>query len=87
MRLYIISEHFTQLIVMMSGCCLQVPDVMVAQGQHRLTVEGLVYGMGDVGVPVFRNDTNLTFSPKYISFFIQTDKAIYMQETYGEYYG
>jgi hypothetical protein len=53
---------------------LQVPET-VSKGEHKLVVEGHV--SGGRGDPIFHNETLLTFDPKYVSLFIQTDKPMY----------
>ena len=51
------------------------------QGDHKLTVEGLV-GSG-VGQAMFFNETKVLFDTKFVSLFIQTDHPMYYPEQAG----
>jgi hypothetical protein len=59
--------------------CLQVPD-SVLPGKHQLVVEGLVEGRN----AIFRNSTEVFFSTKYVSLFIQTHLPVYYPPQKGE---
>ena len=51
-------------------------------GNYTLLVEGRP-GDGSGGV-IFRNETDLMFSSKHVSVFIQTDKQLYNKKDTGE---
>lgn len=55
---------------------LRVPPTSVA-GSYRLRVEGTLDDM--LGGIAFTNETELFFSPRSMTIFIQTDKPVYMQ--------
>ncbi|KAF4531995.1 hypothetical protein B566_EDAN006540 [Ephemera danica] len=55
---------------------LRVPATSVA-GRYHLRVEGTLDDM--LGGIAFRNETELFFSPRSMTIFIQTDKPVYMQ--------
>lgn len=61
---------------------LQIPATSV-KGRYRLKVEGL-YDRISGGI-AFLNETDLTFSQRSMTVFIQTDKPIYMQGEKGWY--
>lgn len=50
-------------------------------GNYRLRVEGITDGA--FGGTAFVNETDLTFSERSLTIFIQTDKPVYMQGQTG----
>lgn len=59
---------------------LRVPPTSV-KGNYRLRVEGILDDM--LGGIFFQNDTQLEFSPRSMTIFIQTDKPVYVQGQIG----
>lgn len=60
---------------------LRIPPTSVA-GNYRLRVEGTLDDM--LGGVAFSNETDLFFSPRSMTIFIQTDKPVYMQGQKGK---
>lgn len=60
---------------------LRVPPTSV-KGNYRLRVEGTFDDM--LGSIFFQNDTQLEFSPRSMTIFIQTDKPVYVQGQIGK---
>ena len=60
---------------------VQVPKTSV-EGQYRLRVEGNDNGL--VGGTAFVNETDVRFSLRAMTIFIQTDKPVYMQGQTGK---
>lgn len=58
-----------------------MPQTGVLQGKHKLIIEGLINGIQ--GNEMFRNETVVSFDPKYVSLFIQTDFPFYYAEQTG----
>jgi CD109 antigen len=59
---------------------IQVPRTSI-EGDYRLRVEGNDNGL--VGGTAFVNETELHFSKRSMTIFIQTDKPVYMQGQTG----
>ncbi len=59
----------------------QIPPTSLF-GSYKLKVEGDVHGV--LGGTAFSNETELQYSQRSMTIFIQTDKPIYMQGETGE---
>lgn len=61
-------------------CMFQIPSTS-APGEYKLRVEGLYDDV--LGGAQFINETDLTFSQRSMTIFIQLDKPVYMQGETG----
>ncbi|KAB7495813.1 Antigen, partial [Armadillidium nasatum] len=57
----------------LSNMLLKIPDMSI-QGDWQLRVEGRE---GTSQIPVFKNTTKLTFSPRFLTILIQTSRPVY----------
>lgn len=79
---------------------MQKVPVTVRPGTHKLIVEGLVQNpatrpavVSNVSnvfsyesyLPIFHNESFVTFSPKYVSLFVVTDRPGYVVPSFGEW--
>lgn len=62
---------------------MQVPTTTIP-GDYKLRIEGL-YLDNPFGGQAFSEETQLTFSNRFMTIFIQMDKPVYMQEQIGEF--
>lgn len=65
---------------MSADVLMQVPTTTV-HGKYKLRVEGNVNGV--LGGTAFVNETDLEFSQRSMTIFVQTDKPLYMQGQTG----
>lgn len=68
----------------MTDILQQVPATTVP-GDYKLRVEGL-YLDTPFGGRAFVNETQLTFSKRFMTIFIQMDKPVYMQGQTGKFH-
>lgn len=61
---------------------MRIPPTSVT-GHYKLKVEGLYHGV--LGGIAFINETNLVFSNRSMTIFVQTDKPIYKQGENGKF--